>query len=874
MSPPSQERIEKTLSNNIPVIFQHYDGMVASLYWWVKVGSADEEKGEEGFAHFLEHMHFKDTDAKSTGRSSLGKLARAVESLGGDINAYTTFDHTVYHVTCAEQHLEKILLHFGEMAKHSPFLKSDFDSEKEVILEELKGTEDSSQRKTFQSLLNLSYPKHPYGRPVIGYKKTLVASTHRQLERFYKRHYVASNMGLIVVGPMQESGRLTGVMRRLEKAFGSKVISNKKYVPTLRKGDPQEASSVRFKIQDFDIQSAILAISVRVPNLDHEDVPALEILSGILGSGQGSRLYRKLFFEKQCVTSVTAGLYVPKDPGLFYLYADIPKKEDVFQVCEAAYEVIDQFMKDAQAELIGEDEIHRIVTNIESDRYYATQSSDGMASRLGFAKFSMGDLDFDREFIEQLKKVTQRDLYRVAKKYFNHRRMSGVVTVPKGWKGIESGPLVKLTQKFFPASASSRSSKNKTAAKSKRLHVFQLPSGMKCVHHYRPSSPLFSIHASVLGGLRLEDPHQAGVSSLTAVTWNKGTEGKDHQEINRIVEGHAASLDGFSGKNSMGLRMTGIARDFSLLSDLFREVLLEASFSEEHVQHSIRLGKDLLQNMYNHSEQLCSKLFAESLFETHPYGRLSLGSEASLSQLKASDFSTLHRNWIRPERLVVSVSGNVSEAEVKEFAESIEKHSFDPAGAFSEQIEAEAPLLGPRWAERKMDREQLHIITGGLGTTLSSKDRYALRLLENIMGGQSGRLFVELREKKGLAYSVAPISSDGIEAGYVGNYIGCSPSKREESLKGIQKVYEDFARKGPTEKEMKAARESYVGSFAMDLQSESALAGHYGLMTLYGLGFQNSDQIRKRVERVSAEQVRKVCQKYFVDRHLVTSIVG
>src|SRR5688572_16520251 len=92
---------EVNLSNGIPVIFQHYEGAVAASYWWINVGSSDELPREAGFAHFLEHMLFKDAAAKEFGKASTGQIARTIESFGGDINAYTSFDQTVYHVTCA-----------------------------------------------------------------------------------------------------------------------------------------------------------------------------------------------------------------------------------------------------------------------------------------------------------------------------------------------------------------------------------------------------------------------------------------------------------------------------------------------------------------------------------------------------------------------------------------------------------------------------------------------------------------------------------------------------------------------------------------------------------------------------------------------------
>src|SRR4051794_19938831 len=196
---------ELRLSNGIPVILQHYDGPVAATYWWIKTGSADEAPHEAGFAHFLEHMLFKDAAAKETGRASTGQMARAIESLGGDINAYTSFDQTVYHVTCAAHHWERVIDAFGTMAKPQKFLKDDFDREREVILEELRKNEDSPGRQLFQKLFTSTYAKHPYGRPVIGYARTLKAAKVGELEAYYRRRYIPSRMGLILVGPIEDA---------------------------------------------------------------------------------------------------------------------------------------------------------------------------------------------------------------------------------------------------------------------------------------------------------------------------------------------------------------------------------------------------------------------------------------------------------------------------------------------------------------------------------------------------------------------------------------------------------------------------------------------------------------------------------------------
>jgi zinc protease len=135
-------------------------------------------------------------------------------------------------------------------------------------------------------------------------------------------------------------------------------------------------------------------------------------------------------------------------------------------------------------------------------------------------------------------------------------------------------------------------------------------------------------------------------------------------------------------------------------------------------------------------------------------------------------------------------------------------------------------------------------------------------------------LFIELREKKSLAYTVAPMSFEGIERGYVGTYIGCSPSKRKEAIEGMAAVLEKLASQGPTVAEMKRAREFYLGRRSMDLQGDSSLASYFGLQILYDLDPAEEIEVRRSLEAVTAKEIKEVCQKYFVEPHKVTAVVG
>lgn len=882
-SPTSEEK----LSNGIPVIFYDSDAPVAATYWWISVGSADERKGEEGFAHFLEHMLFKDAAAKESGAASTGQTARAIESLGGEINAYTSFDQTVYHVTCAAQHWEKIIDSFGSMAGPQKFLKTDFVREREVILEELRKNEDSPNRQHFQTLFSTTFKKHPYGRPVIGFVRTLKAATVGSLEAFYKRNYMAAKMGLILVGPLGDPARRAKILKQLEKYYGSKPFPKKSVSIEKRSEEAAVRGAVTVVKKPFKVQSPAVSLSFRVPDLRHEDIPALDLITNVLGMGESSRLYQNLFCNRSWVTEVSAGLYVPKDPGMLYFHMEFETNEKIADACAEAFREMRRLAQDGPTPA----ELQRVLTNTESERLYATQTADGMAGRLGFLRFLIGDLAYDREYLEQLKAVDQQKIREVVERYFDYRRLNVALLLPKEQEAqapYDTAAIIQvaeslLTPQVAPVMApKSKASVLKTAEK-RPYEQWTTPAGVRVIFRERPHSQVLSVHACALGGLRLElaSPVDSaerdwGSSTMLSHTWTKGTPSKSAKAIAEFVEGKAAGLDGFSGRNTVGMQLTCLSRDWKPLTELFTEILTQPEFAREEVEHSRRVAEESVRGIEDHSSHLCSKLFLETLFENHPYGKLTTGSLESLKTIDAEKLRAFHRAWIRPDRLVVSVVGAISRANLDHFLASLDRALLavpDFRGP-SSSVAAELALKGPRWVERALGREQLHILVGGLGLAMGSPDRNAMRMISTILGGQSGRLFIELREKKSLAYTVAPVSFEGVEPGYVGTYIACSPQKKDEALAGIRHVLERLAEKGPSASEIKRAQEFFLGRRAMDLQSDSSLASFYGLEAIYGLKPDSEAEAIRKVRSVSAKDVQRVCRRFLLEPHQVTSVVG
>jgi zinc protease len=864
------------LSNGIPVILQHLEGSVGTFHWWNLTGSTDERSDEAGYAHFLEHMLFKDSGAKDTGQASTGKLAKSIESLGGEVNAYTTFDQTVYHVTCSEQYWEKTVEQFSSMAQPQQFLKEDFEREREVILEELRRGEDSPDRQLYQTLFSLTYKNHPYHRPVIGYVKTLKEANVKKLEAFYRRQYVSSQMGLVLVGPLHDSSgaRKKKLLSILEKKLGKIKIAKKTLPKRIRPVESPFSKGFRFKSKHFDINSPQFAASFRIPDLKHPDIPHLEVLSGVLGMGESSRLYQKLFYEKSLVSDVSTSVYVPRDPGMFLLSAELKKTGDLSQVCQTFTDERNRLIR----ERVSKNEIERIITNIESEKLYSTQTVDGLAGRLGFLKFSLGDLNFDHEYIEHVKSVTPETLKRLAEQYLEPNRMSLALFQPKNETLLT---LNEVGSSFESLQAPPKKIKATKIKKKEPLEpeLFTTPSGLRIAYFEKPGTPVFSLHSAAMGGSRLEclkTPPFGGVSHLLSQTWAKGTPRYNSKELSNIIESSAASLDGFSGRNTIGLQSTGLVRDWAKLSDLFQEVLLEPTLTDDELQHTKRVTEDSIKSINDHSSQVCSKLFMENLFPNHPYGKHLLGTLENLTEVNRTHLQLLHQEWVNPKNMTLTLVGGVRLDDFQEWLSGLDPKLGQRNGAsFKEKkLSRESKLTAPRWAYANFSREQTHIMVGGHGLTMFDHDRYALKILQNILGGQSGRLFIELREKKSLAYSVSPMSMEGIEEGYVGTYIACAPHKKDEAISGIRTVMENLVKKGPTAEELTRAKNYYLGQRAMDLQSSWSLASSFGLELLYRDQVLLESEIRKEINSVTAKDVQKIGEKLFLNNHHLTVVVS
>ena len=240
---------------------------VVSVQMWVKTGSADEKKSEEGISHFIEHLVFKGTD-----KYKVGEIANTVEASGGELNAYTSFDQTVFYVTISKNFSDVALDVVSQMMGYPTFDPAEVDSEREVVCEEIKMGQDSPGRRSSQMLFASAYKKHAYGIPVIGYEKNVRSWPVKKIKAFYQSRYVPSNMFLVISGDFETPE----MKQKVQQYFAG--FKNYKLRKVKRAKEPTQ-KKFQCKTQRYKIQDQHLHLVFKAPSVTHADVPALDVLA-------------------------------------------------------------------------------------------------------------------------------------------------------------------------------------------------------------------------------------------------------------------------------------------------------------------------------------------------------------------------------------------------------------------------------------------------------------------------------------------------------------------------------------------------------------------------------------------------------------------
>ncbi len=834
--PPSSAK-KWVLPDGLTVIVQEdRSAPVASVQAWCATGSIDEdERLGAGLSHILEHMLFKGTKTQSS-----NAIAQKIQDVGGYINAYTSFDRTVFWIDVPKDGVETALAVLADAMMNSTLPPDEYLKEQEVIRREFAMGFDDPDRMTGQLLFATAYQRHPYRLPVIGQMEIYNQLTQEQVMQYYKTRYVPNNLTFIVVGDVDGEK----VHQQLADFF--KIYPEKSLKPVFIPEEPPQLGR-REVHNEFVTELTRLSLAWHIPEITHPDVPALDLLSTILGDGRSSRLYRRVREEGGLAFSISAFSYTPGDPGLLGVDATVdPKKGD------AAEQSILQIVDEVKQTGVSADELAKAKKMLLSHHLDSLTTMRGQASDLGSNWLLTRNLNFSRDYLAAVQKVTLEDIRRVAAKYLVDQNLTVASLDPKSsLVAKEEGVRVALATP---------------------IQKFELPNGLRVLVREDPRLPLVSMSAVFRSGLLAETPQTNGITRLTARVLLKGTKTRTAEQMADQIEAVGGSISSDAGNNSIGVAVHVTKPDLKLGVDLFSDVLLNATMPEKAVAREKEIQMAGIKQEDEQMTTVARNILRQALFDHHPYALRTNGSVESVQRLTQKDLLEFRDKYLVAKNGVISVFGDVKASEVKQLFEQA-LGRMNPGTLALTDARPPTPISKMESVESQKEKAQGVIMVGYRGADIFSKDRHALELIDEASSDLGSRFFVRIRDQMGLAYYVGASQMQGLVPGLFAFYLGTDPQKIEPVKTALLDEIRKLASDGLTSEELARAKKKLIGQQQIAMQSNDSFGYQCALDELYGLGFDYYKKLEQDVGAVTLDDIKATAAKYFRDQPYVLATV-
>ena len=839
VEPLLREPVERfALPNGLTVLVRpDHSSQVVSVQVWIKSGSIHEApRIGSGISHYLEHMLFKGTE-KRAGRD----ISAVVQAHGGYINAYTSFDRTVYYIDLPSEHAEVALDVLGDAVFHSQLPAGEVTKERDVILREIDMGLDDPDYRVSQALMETAFREHPYRHPVIGHREVFAALTREDLVDYYRSRYVPNNAVLVIAGAVD-----TATLRpAIEKHFGG--TPRARLAPVLVPDEPGQLAARRVDLQD-DVQVFRAALGYQVPGLAHPDTPALDVLSLILGHGDSSVLWQTLREKRQLVHHVDASNWNPGSKGLFFLtlVGDTDK-------AAAAINALHEEIGRACARGFTEAQLRKAVRQALVAEINVRRSMSGQASRLGIAEVVVGDLDYPATYMKRLASLTPATLNRVARQYLVPTNLTTSTLLPKG--ALAPGTVTL---------ASPRSSPD--------FGEVKLPGGASVL--LRENARLPQVHLRVVwqGGPAFEPADRRGATSLLATLLTLDTKKRTSAQVAQAIEEVGGSFNDYAGNNSFGLSLEVLPGDLDLALDLLEQAILHPAFKPATVAREREAQAAEIAEENDDIVTATRRQLRERFFGAHPLAHESAGTLETVARLDAATLRALHRDLVVSGNTVVAVSGAFRRADLLPKLRRILARL--PKGR---RPDVDTGFAGPSATGESllpMDRQQVVVMEAYTGVGMLDADFYVSEVVDELFSGMSSNLFERVREEKSLAYFVRSARIIGLQTGMFLFMAGTNTEGCREVVKEFAAEIRRVQAGRFLEGELERCRTRLKAARRMSMQSNASCAAQAALNALYGLPVNDWRNYDAYIDAVTAADVKRFARERFVTTQQVRLLAG
>ncbi|TCJ13501.1 insulinase family protein [Flaviaesturariibacter flavus] len=850
------------------------------------VGSAREEIGKSGFAHFFEHMMFQGSDHVADEQHF-----KTVQGAGGTLNGSTNRDRTNYYETVPSNQVEKML---WLEADRMGFLldavtQKKFEVQRSTVKNERGQNYDNRPYGLASETISKNlYPYgHPYSWMTIGYLEDLNRSDVNDLKNFFLRWYGPNNATVSVGGDVKPAE----IIRMVEKYFGS--------IPRGPEVTPVQVPSVSIDkdryVTQVDNYARVPRLYLTLPTVRnyHPDATALDCLAEILGQGKNSVLYQTAV-KKQLALQASAFQFNSELAGEF--------RFEIVPVPGKSLADMEKLLRDAFVEFekrgVTDEDIAKFKGSNESQMINGLQSVSGKVSRLAAYQTFAGNPNKIADELAELRALKKEDVVRVYNQYIKGKGAVVLSVVPKsqeqlvahepnftidpgGYKTPDYGyaglKYVKAKDNFdrakMPAAGPA------PVVKAPAFWKKEMANGMKAIGTFNDEAPTVAISLFIPGGhiLQAKDLSKAGLASMVAAMMNEDTKNHTAEQVSVELQKLGASINVSSGLNGITINVQALKQNIDPVLALMEERLFRPNFSEEAFSRLKNQRIQGFKQMKSQPAAVADAVFAKVNYgPNHILGVSQVGTEETINNIQLKDVEAYYNNYITSQGARLVVVGDIRQAEVESkmaFLSKLPNKKID------------LPKVDPAPAVDKTKVYLVDVPKGaqtefrvGYATGLkqdATGDFYRATLANYALGGNfNSRLNLNLREDKGWTY--------GARSGFSGNQIsgefqfssGIRADATDSALVEVMKDINNYVTNGPSDEELSFMKSAMGQVEALRYETPAQKAGFISRILEYNLPADYTVQQNKILSNIKKDELARVTRQRIQPEKLNILLVG
>ena len=850
-----------TLDNGLTlIIHEDHKAPIIAVNIWYHVGSKNENAGRTGFAHFFEHLMFNGSENFNT------DYFQAIESIGAtDVNGTTNFDRTNYFQNVPKSAFDIALFMESDRMGHfaGAISQERLDEQRGVVKNEKRQNEDQPYGQFMNVITKNCFPaSHPYHHTVIGEMDDLNAATLDDVRDWFSKYYGAANAVVVIAGDVDTQEAYDKVVQYFGDIPPGPPVTHPKSWIAKRTGESRV-------VQQDRVPQTQITMAWNVPEWGNPEAFDLDMVAAALTEGKSSRLYKRLVYDEQIASSVSAFNWESELAGMFMIQADVKPGVDNKVVENAINEELAKFL----AEGPTMEELNRAKTSYFAGFIRGIERIGGFGGKsdiLAQNQVFMGDAEYYKTRLVGVKNTTPESVKAAANKWLSDGKFYYEVNPFPDYKTVETDIDRSKGLPEMGAAA--------TVA-FPEIQRTTLSNGMKVVLAQRSEVPLVNMSLQLDAGYAADQFAVPGTANLTMQMLDEGTKNRTAIEISEEMDMLGANIYSGSNLDVSSVDLSSLKANLDKSLDLYADIILNPSFPENEFS---RLQKQQLVGIQQEKAnpiQMALRVFPKFLYGPgHAYSNPFTGSgfESGVAAMTTKDLEKFYKTWFKPNNATMVVVGDISMNELVSKLEA--RFKGWKKGDVPEKNLAKVSVdkANKVYILDRPGSIQSVILAGYVTDPYGKGNEPAIAMMNNILGGEfTSRVNMNLREDKGWAYGASTIL---VGAKGQRPYIAYAPvqsDKTSESMAEIVMEFTDYrGERPPSEEEFEKTKGNEVLSLPGKWETLNAVQGSVKSMVRYDLPDDYYQTYADVVRDLSLKDINKAAKEIVHPDQISWIIVG